>query len=421
MKNYLKRPFFQLNPETYITLIVILAPLMNFFSGISVDIYSPSMPAISRFFGASVELTKNTISATVLGWTLGCLVIGILIDSLGRRRIFIPCIAGYVIASLLAAQAQSIQALIALRFIQGFMIAAVSLGCRVLVADTTKGPRYAIIIMYTAIGWGSGPIIGPFIGSWLQHTLGWRANFYALALMSFILLMTLLLFLQEKQPKLQPLHLKAIKERFSALLSHRQFVIGLFIAGIIRIQIVLYPTIGPFIVEDTLGKSVLEYGHSALIVGAAYLFGSLLNRALIQYMSIKQICRLGCYFQAAALVLAWFFSHHYTLNLWTVMLPIMLLCISSGLIFTHIMSTGMRLFPHFTGLTVAMMAGSALFISVIGLFLINTIHILHLSQLTGIYAFIVSIQLLLFLFGYQKVLDKPAQPAKPSEDITGCL
>ena len=44
-----------------LTLIVVLAPLLNFLSGINIDMYSPSMPAITRYFDTTTIATKNTI------------------------------------------------------------------------------------------------------------------------------------------------------------------------------------------------------------------------------------------------------------------------------------------------------------------------------------------------------------------------
>jgi len=80
MKKYLNYPIVNLKSETYLTLIVLLAPLLYFLSGINVDIYSPSMPTIASYFHASIVATKNTISITVLGWAIGGLTFGILID-----------------------------------------------------------------------------------------------------------------------------------------------------------------------------------------------------------------------------------------------------------------------------------------------------------------------------------------------------
>ena len=77
---------------------------------------------------------------------------------------------------------------------------------------------------------------------------------------------------------------------------------GVVIGGITQIQLMLYPTIGPFIIEKQLHQTVLVYGNSALIVGSAYLVGSLINRLLLKYLLPKKICDLGYIFLMVGLV-----------------------------------------------------------------------------------------------------------------------
>jgi len=62
MKKYLEQPVIAINNKTYLSLIVLLSPLLNFLSGINIDIYSPSMPSIATYFDVSVIATKNMIT-----------------------------------------------------------------------------------------------------------------------------------------------------------------------------------------------------------------------------------------------------------------------------------------------------------------------------------------------------------------------
>lgn len=400
---YFKKPVFQLQPEAYISLILILAPLMNFLSGINIDIYSPSMPEIARNFSTTVVATKQTISATVLGWTIGALLLGVLMDSWGRRRVLLACLSIYVVSCALTTQCHSIEQLMLLRLIQGFTMASISIGCRVILTDTIKGPRYTIAILYTSIAWGSGPIVAPWIGGWIQHYWGWQTNFWLLCSIASLYLLTLFLFLQETLPQRQSLHPKSIATRFTHIISNRQFAVGALIAGLLQIQIMLYPTVGPFIVEDTLGKSVLEYGNSALAVGACYLSGALISRVLLKFWLPKQVCYFGYGVLALGVSLAWLFTAYSDFSLSTIMIPIMIICVSSGLIFANIMGTSLRLFPDHAGIAVATITGCLLFIAAVGTYLLSHIHINHLSQLATVYLIVALLQAILFFREYQKI------------------
>ena len=46
MRHYLDHPIITLDKQLYLSLIIILMPILNFLGGINIDIYSPSMPAI---------------------------------------------------------------------------------------------------------------------------------------------------------------------------------------------------------------------------------------------------------------------------------------------------------------------------------------------------------------------------------------
>jgi len=79
------RPLIQLEKASYLNLLIILVPLMNFISGISIDLYAPSMPALATHFASSITLVKNTVTISMLGFALGAILLGVLFDTLGRK------------------------------------------------------------------------------------------------------------------------------------------------------------------------------------------------------------------------------------------------------------------------------------------------------------------------------------------------
>ncbi|MCP3679033.1 MAG: multidrug effflux MFS transporter [Gammaproteobacteria bacterium] len=69
--------------------------------------------------------------------------------------------------------------LLIIRLLQGMTISTVAIGSRALAVDYFSGRRFFVVVMYTSLGYGLGPILGPVIGGYLQYHFGWRANFYA--------------------------------------------------------------------------------------------------------------------------------------------------------------------------------------------------------------------------------------------------
>lgn len=398
MRNFLEDSIVKIDDVKYLSLIILICPILNFLSGINIDIYSPSMPAIANYFNASVITTKNTITITLIGWTIGALIFGILIDSLGRKKILIISLFCYTIAGLAALWCHTMFELMLIRFIQGFTISSVTIGSRALILDTIKGPKYPIAILYTSVGYGIGPIIGPFIGSVLQHYFEWQANFYALALIAFILLCLILVFIKETIPFRHSLQINQITKRVLTILQHPVFIIGVIFSGFLQIELMLYPTVGPFIVENLLHRSVIVFGNTALLAGCSYLSGTLLCRLLLKYNSPRTVVTIGCVVSLFSTFLIICFSLLFPLNLITVLLPLFILGIGGGLIFPNMLSANLSLFPQTAGLAIAIQAFLLLLISAIGIFLISHIHITSLLPLAIIISILVFLSVIIFYF-----------------------
>lgn len=404
-KKYLNHPLVPLKNETYLSLVIFLAPCLYFLSGINIDIYSPSMPAISTYFHATMVVTKNTISVSLLGWAIGALTFGILVDSVSRKKILIFGMFFYVLSSFAAPFSNSIHELMWVRFIQGFSISSI-ICARVLIVNLLSGNRYVIAMLYTSIGYGLGPILGPFVGGLLQHYAGWRANFYALTLISSIIFLLLFIFIKEGVVVRHPLRLTSIVKRGWSVLSHKKFMAGVVIGGITQIQLMLYATMGPFIVENVLHQTAIVYGNSALIVGASYLAGSLMNRLLLKYSSPKQICNVGFIILIISLLISLLLSFISKLDLTTIMVPIFLTGVSAGFIFPNVLSMNLKQFSHSIGIAMAVQSFVLLLTTALGLFLINYVHINELFQLFFILLALAFFETILFFAFYRGIFDE---------------
>src|SRR3990167_7747465 len=142
MKNFLNKSIFTKNSENYLKLLIIIVPLLNFLPGFTFDLYTPSMPALAHYYLTSVSIIKNTVAATLIGFAIGGFINGILLDVFGRRRIILLGLVLYIIASVSAIFCHSIEQLLIIRFIQGFLAASFTIGCRAIVIDTFKGHQF---------------------------------------------------------------------------------------------------------------------------------------------------------------------------------------------------------------------------------------------------------------------------------------
>src|SRR6185503_17599923 len=85
----------------------------------SIDIYVPSLPAVSHHFHVDKALVQLTITTYMIGIGIMQLFAGAISDSFGRKKPAAIALFIYFIATLCVPWSHTIYELLALRFIQG--------------------------------------------------------------------------------------------------------------------------------------------------------------------------------------------------------------------------------------------------------------------------------------------------------------
>src|SRR3984885_10990946 len=99
--------------------LTLILGALSAFGPLSMDMYLPGLPSLTRDLGASASTGQLTLTGCMLGIAAAQLFIGPLSDSLGRRRPLLVGLAGYIAASLACAGAPTIWTLIVLRVLPG--------------------------------------------------------------------------------------------------------------------------------------------------------------------------------------------------------------------------------------------------------------------------------------------------------------
>jgi EmrB/QacA subfamily drug resistance transporter len=160
-----------------------IAALMTAFMGSSTNI---ALPTISREFSMDAVLLGWVAMAYTLAAAMFLLPFGRLGDILGRKRIFIYGVAGYVVASFIVGFSVSGMMLIVSRFVQG-TFAAMMFGTStaILTSVYPPGERGRVLGINTAAVY-TGLSVGPFLGGLMTQTLGWRSIFLTGAVLGLV-------------------------------------------------------------------------------------------------------------------------------------------------------------------------------------------------------------------------------------------
>ena len=102
----------------------LIGALLCVVGPISMSLFTPAMPEIVHAFGTTEAAVKLTLSLYFAGFACAQLVCGPLSDGFGRKPVIYAFLAIYLVGSLAAVFAPTIQVLIAARVLQGVGAAA---------------------------------------------------------------------------------------------------------------------------------------------------------------------------------------------------------------------------------------------------------------------------------------------------------
>jgi DHA1 family bicyclomycin/chloramphenicol resistance-like MFS transporter len=157
-------------------------------SSIALDIMLAALPDIGRAMGTTASnLAQLTVGAFLLGASISAFLIGPVADAYGRRLPILAGLALFVVASLLAPFAQSIEMMLVLRLVQGIGVGTTRLSQAVL-RDHYSGSEMAEAMSLSLMAFLILPVVAPLIGQGILVVAGWQAIFLTMAALGLVVL-----------------------------------------------------------------------------------------------------------------------------------------------------------------------------------------------------------------------------------------
>lgn len=271
-----------------IALLALLAGLTA-LAPLSIDVVTPSFPAIRDDLGAPDWAVQASVTACLLGIGCGQLLLGPLSDRVGRRPVVVAGVLGWTAASLLSAVAVDAAWLVVARAVAGLTGAAAIVVARSVVRDVSDASallsgRISLLATVSA----AAPVVAPALGSAVAAVGGWRADFLLLAAVGVLALLAVLVLLPETLPA-GPRATASVVAGLRTAMADRELRLVALALGAQSFGFYAYIATASFVVEHGLGYGPAVF---ALVFGtnaAAMLAANLVFRRLMRIRSPREL------------------------------------------------------------------------------------------------------------------------------------
>nr|AIA17441.1 7TM diverse intracellular signaling [uncultured bacterium] len=256
---------------------------------LSVDMYLPAFPTIARSLETTLPSVEVSLASYFAGLSLGQLFYGPLADRYGRK---VPLLVGliiYALASVACALAQSIEAVITLRFIQALGACGGMVIPRAIVRDRFGHQESARIFSLLMLIMGVAPILAPLLGGYLGTHLGWRSIFWFLVMFSSLAMAASALFLRETHGSHPEFKMSGSFATFGRLLRDREFLRYTLAGSIAQAGMFAYITGSPFVFIELFGIPAESFGWVFGGNALGLIAVSQLNARLLRTYSYERI------------------------------------------------------------------------------------------------------------------------------------
>ena len=193
---------------------ILLLSLATFALGTDVFVIAGILRLIADGLHVSIEAAGQLATAYALTYALGSPLLAAVTAHWRRERVLVLALAGFALADVGCALAQSFGLLMAARVLAGACGALASPTAYAMAAAIAPPERRGAALATVALGMTSATVFGAPLGTWIGHVFGWHATFLLGGTISAGATIVLAL---TPMPQAPPAAVPRLAERFSPL------------------------------------------------------------------------------------------------------------------------------------------------------------------------------------------------------------
>lgn len=256
--------------------ILITLGLLTGLGPFTVDLYLPAFPALKAEYGVGDPQVQATLSATIIGFAVGQLLVGPISDRVGRKLPLLAMNSLHIAASIMVAIAPTLPFLASMRALQGFGAAGGAVVAMAMARDLFSGSKLMRMLARLALINGLAPIIAPLIGSWMVTFMDWRGIFWALAGYGALIVLLVGTLIVETRP---PAHRtkggwSGVSDGYRRVLRDRQFVGAWLMVAFAFAGLFSYVSTSSLLLQEVFGLSAQGFGLVFAICSVGVMVGA---------------------------------------------------------------------------------------------------------------------------------------------------
>ena len=177
-----------------VTICAMIATLMQ---ALDTTIANVALPYMQGSLSTTTDQITWVLTSYIVAAAILTAPVGWLATRFGRKNLFVVCVAGFTIASMLCGVAESLEQMVLYRLLQGMFGAALVPLSQAVMLDIYPPEQRGSAMAIWGMGVMVGPILGPTLGGYLTDAYNWRWVFYVNLPFGVLAFLGLLAFLPE--------------------------------------------------------------------------------------------------------------------------------------------------------------------------------------------------------------------------------
>ncbi len=313
------------------TKIILILGTMTTLVPFSVDSYLPAVPEIARHFGTTAATLSYSLSTFFIGFAIGQLLYGPLLDRFGRKKPLYYGLSISIISSIACMLSTNEIMFMAFRFVQALGASVATVAAITMVRDFFSQEESARVFSMLILVIGASPLLAPTIGGAITAHFGWPWIFVFLAILAFLLMIVIFTFLPVNYRSNPEISLKIRHQtaRYIYILKKPRFTIYALTGAFSFASLFVYVAGSPIIFIQVFQVTPQVFGIIFAILSAGFIGGSQLNILFLRKFTSRQIFRFALFVQVitALVFLLGTFSGWYGKTGTLILLFILLLCL----------------------------------------------------------------------------------------------